>query len=920
MKQLENLKARLGKPYHDLEFLLHCFREVLVENGENELAGCIPWISEPEGSEKISFTRQHFHLYSVCFQLLNLAETNGAVQARRRKEEAGGPDSIHGLWASALQTLKNKGFTENEITRSFSEINVQPVLTAHPTEAKRPVILRKYRELYLLLVQRENKMYNLYEMQENRNEIKRLLNSVWHIDEFYIEKPSVESELEEVIHYFVNVFPDAVRHINRRLVQAWEFSGFHVEKLLDENRFPRLSFGTWIGGDRDGHPLVTADVTRNALMKLRLNAMVVIKDELIKLSENLSLYCELHQLPERIAERIKDIIAELGAESKTVVTHARHEAFTLFVLLLIEKLPVAIGRENHVELSNKKGGYIQSEQLIADLSCLKSALEMHGLSKLARDFVNPVILTVRTFGFHLAELDIRQNSQYYEKALLQIIQASKPDFDPENELSAAEKNEIIRYEIKQNRPFIRDWNNLPIEAKNTLDCFQVLENHIAAYTQRSLGSLIVSMTRNVNDLLTVYLLARETGLTFFDKTLVTKLQVVPLFETIDDLEAGAAIMDEYFSLPEVQNSLEYQRQQKGLAVKTQEVMIGYSDSNKDGGILASTWFLYKAQKNITAIGLKHGIQVKFFHGKGGSISRGAGPVHWFLQSLPHGTLTGKLKITEQGETIEKKFANKINAAYNLELALAGVTMNSLVHSLPETRKNEAEEIVEFLGVEGQKFYRELLHNDSFITFYQQATPIDVIEESKIGSRPARRTGKRTFADLRAIPWVFSWGQSRFHITSWFGVGSTLEKIKAEYPGKFEKLKELIKTDQFIRYIFTNIDTSLATTDEEIIKMYAALVNDAQARDKMLNVILVELKKTRIYMNELITRPMEVRRKNHFYSTLLRAEALNILHRYQVETLKAWRNCEEKETSKKEDLLKQLLMSVNAIANAMGTTG
>jgi phosphoenolpyruvate carboxylase len=401
---------------------------------------------------------------------------------------------------------------------------------------------------------------------------------------------------------------------------------------------------------------------------------------------------------------------------------------------------------------------------------------------------------------------------------------------------------------------------------------------------------------------------------------VSKLQVVPLFETIDDLEAGAAIMDEYFSLPEVQNSLEYQRKQKRLALKTQEVMIGYSDSNKDGGILASTWYLYKAQKNITAVGRKHGIQIKFFHGKGGSISRGAGPVHWFLQSLPHGTLSGKLKITEQGETIEKKFANKINAAYNLELMLAGVTMNSLLHSKLQTVENETEEIVEFLGTEGQKFYRELLHDDDFIEFYQQATPIDVIEESKIGSRPARRTGKRTFADLRAIPWVFSWGQARFHITSWYGVGSTLEKIRTEQPAKFERLKELIKTDQFIRYIFTNIDTSLATTDEEIIKMYASLVQDSQVKEKILSMILSELKKTRVYMSELITRPMEVRRKNHFYSTLLRAEALNILHRYQVETLDAWRNSNEKETSQKEDLLKQLLMSVNAIANAMGTTG
>ena len=425
MAQLETLKTQLGKPYFDLEFLLNCFREVLTENNEPELAQCIPWISGSADYANISFNQKHFHLYSVCFQLLNLAETNGAVQNRRKNEEKNTLSSINGLWANSLDILKKNGFNEGQNSSVFDEISVQPVLTAHPTEAKRPVILKKYRELYLLLVQRENSMYNTFELGENRNEIKRVITSIWFIDEYYMEKPKVETELDNVIHYFLNVFPEIINLLNRRLIQAWEFSGFESENLVEKNNFPQLRFGTWIGGDRDGHPLVTADVTQNALLKLRLNAFLILKDELLKLSENLSFYCDIQQLPAPLSERFKEIIADLGSDSKIPVTANRHEAFKLFVLLLIEKLPINIGKAHSFELIDKKGSYQQSGQLIADLKCLKTALKQHGVAVLANHAVNQTMQIVQTFGFHLAELDIRQNSNYYKKAFIQIINESK---------------------------------------------------------------------------------------------------------------------------------------------------------------------------------------------------------------------------------------------------------------------------------------------------------------------------------------------------------------------------------------------------------------------------------------------------------------------------------------------------------------
>ncbi len=916
MNQLEIIKKELGKPYHDLEFLMHCFKEVLEENSEFELAQAMPWICNNCSFESINFSRKHFHMFSISFQLLNLVETNGAVQNRRKTEEENSLAAINGLWGNSLKQLKENGIDENQILEVLSEIEVQPVLTAHPTEAKRPVVLKKYRELYLLLVKRENSMYNSYEQEQNRNEIKRLINAIWNIDEFYMEKPNVETELENVIHYFTNVFPEIVTINNRRLVQAWQDAGFDPKHLIEANIFPQLRFGTWIGGDRDGHPFVTAEVTRHTLQKLRLNAFLIVKNELNKLAEDLSFYFRINQLPEVIAERLKTLISENAEELKPMIANNRKEAFKLFVLLLISKLPVKIGREQSFELLASEDSYNNSQELLADLDILKQGLCELGKTSLVYSSIHHAIQIVKTFGFHLAELDVRQNSAYYETALHQILEASNiADTDFENQ-----KAKILRNELASNRPFIRNWNNLPTEAKSVLDCFAVLENHYSKYSGFALGSLIISMTRNVEDLLTVYILAREAGLTEFEESLVIKLPVVPLFETIDDLIASPKILEEYLSVPEVQNSLEYQRKHKGQKRKIQEIMIGYSDSNKDGGILASTWYLYKAQKELTEVAQKSDVDLKFFHGKGGSISRGAGPVHWFLRSLPNGTLSGKIKMTEQGETIEKKYANKINAAYNLELMLSGSTLNTLMHRRHPGGNAKAAEIVEYMGAESKKFYVELLKQNHFLEFFRQATPIDVIEQSKIGSRPSRRTGKQTFEDLRAIPWVFSWGQSRFHITSWYGVGSTLEKLKSEHPDKYSTLKELIKDSHFVRYVFTNIDTSLASTDEGIMTLYASLVEKPEVRDSILPKILDELHKTQALMQELLGRPMEVRRKNHFYSTALRAEALDILHKNQVNNLKYWRQSNLGSEAEKEKKLSELLVSVNAISNAMGTTG
>ncbi len=917
---LHTVQEKIGKPYKDLEFLLNLFKEVLIENSENELAHSIPWINAKVKEESSHFTNKHFHMYSICFQLLNLVEINGAVQNRRIKENEN-LSAVNGLWARNFEHLKLRGISEQEILDTMKEVVVQPVLTAHPTEAKRPIVIKFYRELYLLLVKLENNMYNIFERNSIKQEIKSLLQRIWHINEIFIEKPNIESELENILHYMVNVFPKVIPLLYNRLQLAWEQEGFKEDILQRVDVLPKIKFGNWVGGDRDGHPLVTAEITKSTLNKLRLNSFVLIRKELEELAENLSIYIKADDLGNVIKSRLSDIKDELKNTAKNIIKRNEKEAYKLFVLLLIEKIPVNLNKSHNYRLKEKNNSYRYSQQLSNDLILLKNDIIRFGANELANTTINHVIILINTFGFHLAELDIRQNSKYYSNSLLQILKSAGIHEKTFVEKSESEITNFLLEELDTNRPFIRKWERLPDEARNTLDTFEVIRNHISNYNENAIGSLIVSMTQSVNDLLTVYLLQREVGLTGYDETVISKLHVVPLFETIEDLLNSPEIMEAYFKNTLVQKSLEYQQFQKCRSYKVQEIMIGYSDSNKDGGIIASAWHLYAAQRELSRIGEKYNVRIRFFHGKGGTISRGGGPIHWFLKSLPDGTLSGEIKMTEQGESIEKKFANKINALYNLELLMAGTTRNALMHSKRSLDTTVADEIVEFMAHESKKEYTKLLKHKSFIRFFEQATPIDVIEQSKIGSRPSRRTGKRSFEDLRAIPWVFSWSQSRFHITGWYGVGSTIERLLNNEPEKYQQLKKLVKENDYIRYILTNIDSSLASTDEQIMKLYADLVEEPEVKEEILSIILTELSKTRQVMDDLLGRPMEERRTNHYYSTNLRAEALKRLHVNQVNLIRKWRHAHVSSSEEEQHkLLLNLLTSINAIASALGTTG
>jgi phosphoenolpyruvate carboxylase len=889
----------------DLRFLIQCLREVLEENGERDLAAALPWQAEPaEAPSKPLSALKLTQAYSIAFQLLNIVEENAMVQYRRQLESRDEINQLSGLWSQNLQALHQRGLSGEQVAAALAAVRVEPVLTAHPTEAKRYTVLEQHRALYLLMVQLENQMWTPYEKRALRDSIKAALERLWRTGEIYLEKPDVTAELQNVLYYLRHVFPDVLDVLDQRLYQAWIEAGFAPELLTFAEHRPRLSFGTWVGGDRDGHPLVTAAVTRQTLATLRANALDLQRAHLTELAKKLSLSRFLQPVPAALSERLAQLSAALGAEGERALRRNPEEPWRQFVNLILARLP---------DQASVEQAYAQPEALADDLRFLYQSLLEIGARRLAHSDVLPVLRIVQTFGFHLAVLDIRQNSRFHDLAIAQLLAASGAAETDFPNWAEAKRRDFLEAELRIARPFTMPNATLGAEAEAVLACYRVLAEHIRQYGDQGIGALIVSMTRDVSDLLAVYLLCREAGLLINTADgLLCPLPVVPLFETIDDLERSPNILLAFLTQPITQRSLAYQQRQRGTATPVQQVMIGYSDSNKDGGIAASLWHLHTAQRALAKVGEACGVRVRFFHGRGGSISRGGGPTHRFLRALQPEALQGDLRLTEQGEVIARKYANRLTAAHNLELLLSGTLRTTL--EARQSAPHPLEPILQRVAERSRAHYQDLLHEDDFVTFYRQATPIDVIEASRIGSRPSRRTGQQTLADLRAIPWVFSWSQARFFLSGWYGLGAALSALQAESPRDFEAVRSHAFEWAVLHNILSSAATNVMLTEPTVMAQYADLVADAALRERLMALITAELDRTRHVLEAIYGGPLSEKRPNVAQEIALRQPLLAQLHAEQISLLRAWR------ANRSEELLTQLLLTVNAIANGLGTTG
>ncbi len=900
----------------DLAYLIECFAEVLTELGLPDLARHLPWRNQPPAIGEVP-PRMGLAL-SVAFQLLNMVEENAAARTRALREQAEGVSAEPGSWGAHLARLKEQGVPGPTLAAALRRVRVEPVLTAHPTEAKRLSVLDQHRVLFGLLKRVSGGDLPSAEARVVRGEVKAALERLWRTGEILLEKPTLTDERRNVMHYLRDVFPSVLPALDERLRQAWLESGYDLGLLNEPGVLPRLRLGTWVGGDRDGHPGVTAEVTAETLERLRVNALLVLRQQLQALAERLSLSSWMQEVPGLLHESIER--QETALEGRLPGVSRKDEPWRWYVELMAARLPLEETPGRLAQLHQQEGSYRFAEELLADIDRLYRSLLEIGARRLAESDVLPVRRAVEVFGFHLAKLDIRQNSVFHGKALTQLLGAAGISADDWEDWSERERLRFLEKELRSPRPFLHPSASAGPEADAVLGCYRVLASQIAEFGTSGMGALIVSMTRRLSDLLVVYVLAREAGLLrAFPEGIVCLLPVVPLFETIEDLEGAPEMLQAFLEQPVTRVSLTYHAKVASRPGELiQQVMVGYSDSNKDGGIMASQWALQQSQDRLARVAATEGVALRFFHGRGGTVSRGAGPTHRFLEALPHGSLSGQLRLTEQGETIAQKYANPDTATYNLEMLLAGVTATTVRHGFSADEAEEFAPLMQKLATASRLAYRKLLDADGFLEFYRQATPIDALEHSRIGSRPSRRTGKPSLADLRAIPWVFSWSQARYYVPGWYGMGSALGSLET---AERELLSKNLRKWPFWSYVFTNVESSLASADAELMDLYEGLVEEEDLRRRFSAQIREEWSLTHSMLESLRGTAVSRSRPRMLRTLELRSEALKVLHRQQVELLSSWRGMlKDGDSSGADGLLPELLLSINAIASGLRTTG
>ena len=903
--------APTDKTASTLHRLIRSFADVLTDLGADDVASRLPWMDHPaDDAFPEAIAEQCVQAYSVAFQLLNAAEENATAQHRRAKEAAGNCTDDPGSWDQAFDRLVQLGLSPEAIRDGLSRLRVEPVFTAHPTEAKRQTVLEHHRHLYRLLVELENTMWTPSERAALNEEVRAVLERLWRTGEIYLEKPSLEDERRGVQHYLQNVFPHVLPWFTARLRAAWDRADLPSKLLADPGALPQLSFGDWVGGDRDGHPGVTADITRDTLHQFRQAALQLIDGQLEGLAVRMSLSRARQSTPPSLLSRIEALRQRLGDRAQASTSRNPGEPWRQYVNLLRRALP----------FDDAEGTFRTAAELVDELEAMRQDLHAVGASRLSAADVEPVLHSVRTFGFHLAVLDVRQNSAFHDRGLAQLLKlADVPDAQTYPSWPADKRRTVLEAELRTRRPFAPRDAVHGTEASAILDAYRCLAQARDAHGAAGLGALIVSMTRTAEDLLAVYVLARDAGLLIDDEHgRWCPLEVVPLFETIGDLQRAPQILDTYLSHPIVQTSLRRRQAAEGTEQPVQQVMIGYSDSSKDGGIVRSFWSLYEGQHRLAAVGREHGVTVRFFHGRGGTIGRGSGPTHRFLKALPPHTSACDVRLTEQGESIAQKYANRVTAAHHLELLAAGTLRRTLEDAADRTDPPHLPAAMATLADASHAAYRQLLDEDGFVSFFETATPLDAIEASRIGSRPARRTGARTLSDLRAIPWVFAWNQSRFGLPGWYGLGSGLAALRRDDPDAYQALlmakREGSRWEPW-HYLVSNAATALMTSDIPTMHQYAGLVEDHKLRDRLMARILAEHDATRAALEALYEGPLSDKRAEVATQMRLRHHALVPLHALQVSLLRQWRA-----SGHDEALLPRLLLTVNAVASGLGATG
>ena len=823
------------------------------------------------------------NFFSVLPLLINIAEDVDLAYEVNYKNNS--DEAYIGKLSESIKNIKDKNILDN--------INVVPVLTAHPTQVQRKTILDLTEKLHSLLRKHRDVKNGLLNERKWKNAIQQHIEILIQSDIIREKKLKVANEITNVLEYYNLSF---IKAIGKLMTEYKLLLEEHDIELKNETP---ITMGMWIGGDRDGNPFVTAETLNLSAMK---QCELIINYYLDKLE---SLY-RTFSMSTQFIEESKElgILANLSSDSSV---YREKEPYRRAIFYIKNKL------ENTKEylLNDKVVGekYLTSLDFISDLQVIeKSLLENKGEMLITGEF-EELLNVVKIFGFYLASIDMRQDSSVYEASVAELLSSANIEKDY-SLLTEDEKCKLLLKQLKEDpRPLsINDENKQSEELKKELAIFRTARKLKDKLGDNVIKQNIISHTTSVSDLLELAIMLKEVGLVGSD---FARLQLVPLFETIEDLENSYEVMDRYLSLDIVKKWVSDNR-------SYQEIMLGYSDSNKDGGYLSSGWSLYKAQQDLSSLGEKHNIKVTFFHGRGGTVGRGGGPSYDAIISQPLGSVQDRIRLTEQGEIIAAKYGNSDAAYYNLEALFSAVIqrmnvdkINTDIRDMPEIQVI-MDEIVE----DSYKKYRELVfENPNFYNYFFEATPIKEISSLNIGSRPASRKKITDIGGLRAIPWVFSWSQSRIMLPGWYGVGTAFSNFINKDKENIEKLRRMYNHWPFFTSLLSNVDMVMSKSDMDIAKEYANLCKDEETK-KVYEEILREWKLTKQVVLE-ISEHKEFLEDNTYLTRSLenRLQYFNTLNLLQVELIKRSR-----EGKLPESQLNTIHITINGVATGLRNSG
>jgi phosphoenolpyruvate carboxylase len=826
-----------------------------------------------------------YHLtkaFAIYFELTNLAETNHRKRRRRAVQLSANSPLQPGSFRSLFRRLHEKGYEIAELLKWLERIKVTPVFTAHPTEAARRTILFKRQRISQQLEKLDRLPLTDAEAVEGQTAIAADITALWQADEVRRRQPIVRDEIKMGLDYYLDCLIQTSPRIYEEMADALQ-QEYGVE--VSARQLPQVvSFGSWIGGDRDGNPFVTPDYTRQALEM----AKETIVSHYIKVTEDLvrQLSPSEHQIPisAALAEALDNYAESVAVNDAKADMRSSEELYRRFVVFMLRRLLYVRDEPGHAD------AYRNADEYHSDLLLIRESLAENKAERLARSLLDPLIRQVETFGFHLHTLDIRQHARIHARAVEELLTKTKLRSDTGITLADPPSP----------------------ETQSLLDTLREVADLKRRYPPQAIRYYVISGAESLEDILSPVWLAELSGVQVAasDDGNDPGLMPVPLFESIEDLRNCPEICRTLWTLPDYARLLDSWN-------RNQEVMLGYSDSNKDGGMFTSAWEIYKAHRALHKVAAECDVKLHLFHGRGGTVGRGGGPTHRAILAQPVGAFTGELRITEQGEVLNWKYSEAILAERNLEL-MAAAALEMLV-SPPNEAADETEwdSALEEMSANAFDYYRQqIAENPDVLRYFEEGTPVKELELARIGSRPARRSESRGLADLRAIPWVFGWMQSRHVLPAWFGVGYALEEFTAKNPNHGDLLKQMMRGSSLFNDLIRNVEIGMAKADLTIARLYANLVADEALRERVFAMISEEFHRTRRMILQVTGQTHLLENNSVLYRSIrLRNPYVDPMSLIQVELLRRKRNGETN-----EDLNYALAATINGISAGLRNTG